>query len=401
MHVWNHVATNIILELLSDSDKGLLFETDELDHPSLSITAKKGFVQCTEAILNHLDIDTPEAAANNHKSSVELLLQGGPDLEFIRHGTGGDVGFTPLSIAAALGYARVVKLLLEAGGNVNHLIGETKVHFIKYVHDEGTLAVILEFNPNLESEETYSETFLSIRIKAWDFQVSTDFLRRLINAGADLETKDRYSDTPLANASIVGNLDFLKLLISKGAKVNDISTAGMYGVALHRACAFSKLESVKLLVNKGADIDLHHNIVGSPLLCACGGGSSKLDIIKFLVEEQNADINAKVNVARTIMGQACLSSDISTMEYLVYHKGDLSVTSCAGVPPIFMARFRLGDALEMVEKLIEFGAKVSADTKDKINNTVLSYAVLSGSIDLVERFLAVDPQLLNQSDEDG
>lgn len=159
----------------------------------------------------------------------------------------------------------MVKLWLEAGANVNHLVGEAKTHLIKYVSNEDTLAAILEFNPDLESKGTHSETVLVTRAQDWHNQVSTGFLRRLINAGADLEAKDRYSDTPLANAAIVGKMEFIELLISKRAKIDDTSTPRKFGGALHRACVFGELGSVKLLVDRGADISLHCTLRGSPL----------------------------------------------------------------------------------------------------------------------------------------
>ncbi|KAF8851348.1 ankyrin [Acephala macrosclerotiorum] len=133
---------------------------------------------------------------------------------------------------------------------------------------------------------------------------------------------------------------------------------------------------------------------------ACRSSSNQLEIIKFLVEK-GAKVEAKGSVYRTVIGETCCEGDISTVEYLVQHGGNVSVLNEAGVPPIFMACFRQDEVGDMIEKLIEVGATASAEIKDKTSRTVLPCAVLSGSTDAVKRLLAADPQLLDQSDDDG
>ncbi len=86
----------------------------------------------------------------------------------------------------------------------------------------------------------------------------TTMMRLLIDAGANLEFRDQFNNTPLMNALIYEQVEPLRLLIASGADpnaINDQDGEGHYGqTPLNIAVKYSSLDVVKTLVKAGADI---------------------------------------------------------------------------------------------------------------------------------------------------
>ena len=76
-------------------------------------------------------------------------------------------------------------------------------------------------------------------------------VRRLVEAGADVNAANESGVTPLMNAAGMGNKEAVEFLIQKGANVNH-RTSGNY-TPLMQAALVGKTEIVKILLNAGAD----------------------------------------------------------------------------------------------------------------------------------------------------
>ena len=76
-------------------------------------------------------------------------------------------------------------------------------------------------------------------------------LRRLVEAGADVNAASNSGVTPLMNAAGMGNKEAVEFLIQKGANVNH-RTAGNY-TPLMNAALVGHIEIVKILLDAGAD----------------------------------------------------------------------------------------------------------------------------------------------------
>ena len=85
----------------------------------------------------------------------------------------------------------------------------------------------------------------------------TTEVRRLIQAGADVNTANNAGVTPLMNAGGMGNKEAVELLIQKGANVNH-RTSGNY-TPLMQAALVGQLEIVKILLDAGADPTVKDN----------------------------------------------------------------------------------------------------------------------------------------------
>jgi len=104
--------------------------------------------------------------------------------------------------------------------------------------------------------------------------------------------------SPLGLASFFGHSDTVKLLIEKGADVNQPSNNAWQVQPLHSAVASRNLETVTLLLQQGADINATQQHGFTPLHTAAQHGDANM--IKLLLEHK-ADINAVTKAGETAM----------------------------------------------------------------------------------------------------
>ncbi|KAF8217166.1 ankyrin repeat-containing domain protein [Mycena galopus ATCC 62051] len=126
-----------------------------------------------------------------------------------------------------------------------------------------------------------SQNPLFIAVTAGNMEIA----RLLLDAGANPalgdSPRDEKDPRPVHMAAQNKDLEMMKLLLDRGAPVNDKCGHGAYDeTALHQACWFGDLEMVKLLLDGGADIErLGH--YGGALGFAVA--SRKLEVVKFLL----------------------------------------------------------------------------------------------------------------------
>jgi uncharacterized protein len=115
------------------------------------------------------------------------------------------------------------------------------------------------------------------------FEINT--VKALLDEGADINASNDYGKTLLIGASYLGNLDGVKMLLARGAEVNKTDKSGqspllaasipMVGyfsvegrVEFWFAPAPDRIEIVKLLLAKGADVNRADNEGATPLFVA-------------------------------------------------------------------------------------------------------------------------------------
>jgi ankyrin repeat protein len=206
----------------------------------------------------------------------QRLLESGSGDKIVKVDSKDGYGREPLSYAAEGGHEAVVKLLVEAGADVDAQGG-----------DYGNVLYGSEFgNPLYAASRGGHEAVVKL----------------LVEAGADVDAKgERYDDNALQAASYGGHEAVVKLLVEAGANVEAGADAqGQdYGSALYTASVFGHEAVVKLLVEAGADVDapgghfgnvLYAPEFGNALYAASRGGHEA--VVKLLVEA-GADVDAK------------------------------------------------------------------------------------------------------------
>lgn len=126
-------------------------------------------------------------------------------------------------------------------------------------------------------------------------------VKLVVSSGADVNSRgERYGNT-LQAAAVSQNQDVIQFLLSKGADAN--GGDGLYGSAL-QAAVFAEwydgsymvgppVDTARLLVDHGANVNSRGEKYGSPLYVSMAGGDSSntIEIIDTLLEH-GADVNA-------------------------------------------------------------------------------------------------------------
>ena len=126
-----------------------------------------------------------------------------------------------------------------------------------------------------------------------------------------------YEETCLHAAAASGHLDICRLLIDKGAQVEAKDGTGC--APLHFAAIQGHVEIVRLLCDRGADVEARHNGGGRPLHASASYGH--ISVVKELIEERNAEINARDDRGRMALRHARDRNKPDIAAYLVSHGG--------------------------------------------------------------------------------
>eukprot|EP01117_Protostelium_nocturnum_P014633 TRINITY_DN558_c0_g1_i1.p1 TRINITY_DN558_c0_g1~~TRINITY_DN558_c0_g1_i1.p1 ORF type:complete len:777 (+),score=268.84 TRINITY_DN558_c0_g1_i1:131-2461(+) len=236
-----------------------------------------------------------------------------------------DSGFTPLIIASGNGFPELVDI------------------FLKY-------------SPDLEAKATpLRKTALTFATLGGHLEI----VKKLIEHGANVCTSTSSGNSPLYDASNVGNKKLVEYFLSlPQVDVNAAKTDGTK--AIHAAASGGHLEIARMLLEKGATTEDRDNFGQTPLHISLWNTS--MEMAKLLIEF-GADVNAfdydggtpLHNLTRaTIRGKvgASIEDQLSTAELLIKEgalvdgcKEDkctaLHVASCGGVKGIPMVKFLL------------------------------------------------------------
>ena len=105
-----------------------------------------------------------------------------------------------------------------------------------------------------------------------------EMVKVLLDLKASPKHRNSVGDSPLMFAALGGNLDVVRLLVDRGAEINQSGWT-----ALHYCAWIGQTEVCKFLLDKGADIDAVSANGTTPLMMAVRGGH--LATVKLLVWE--------------------------------------------------------------------------------------------------------------------
>lgn len=215
---------------------------------------------------------------------------------------------------------------------------------------------------------------------------TVDTLTLLLDAGADVNARNRRGSTPLHWG--IDNEAKVRLLLARGAAVNVRQVEGrtpLYQAAsmasaqavvkqllaagadpnlaiangrtpLMAAAQRGDLEGMRMLVDAKAIVDAKNGAGETALILASGDGTPAT--VRFLIE-QGADVRARTKRNETALGNASTAGVDATVNLLLEHGAEVNVRNVRGYSPLLLAASSDAVPAGVVKTLLAKGADTS------------------------------------------
>jgi ankyrin repeat protein len=292
----------------------------------------------------------------------------------------------------------ILKLLLENGGDLNkeNNAGKTPLEcalenkqkeifheIIKYAKEHN---IKFSNRVNRAIEKEVNDDLLKVVSSKDSPDTKAEAIKNLLYLGADPNTRlTEHNKNPILQYCVYeGNLGAVKLLLEKGAKVDENDLDG--DTALHVLAqardpdSKTKIDILKLLLSKGGDLNKENNAGKTPLECALENRQKEIaDEIITYVKEHNIKFSDRVNLAivkkanddllKVISSNDNQDNKAKAIEKLLELGANPNITITTGNRNPIIQYFVDEVNLKAVKCLLEKGANVNE--KDATGNTAL------------------------------
>ncbi|KAL3461849.1 ankyrin repeat-containing domain protein [Aspergillus heterothallicus] len=313
------------------------------------------------------------SAQMGYYTITQNLLNNGSDMSVCDY-----AGWGPLAKAVFAGHLDIVKLLVERGADLNAMTnhGETPLFWAVYKGHVGIVDYLISKGAD-QTVYTEESTPLRAAVEYRNLEIVNLLLRHI--TGAPQSAKPKYLDIALDWAVYNGDYEIADILCNSNA---DLSYVDHYGAtALIRATKNKLPELVRILLQHGADITAIDHDGWDALLWAAYNGD--IDNIQILLRHAR-DRSSCTADHESLSFQAWINGQVST-EILI-----------GGAKPLLLAA-TYGHT-EVVRLLLESGADISASTER--GQTALHLACGTGYVEVVNLLLK-DGANVNAIDKSG
>ena len=371
------------------------------------------------------------AASEGHLETSRLLLERGADIN-----SQNDEGLTPLQQASRgmrKGYLNIVHFWLDHGANWDSRDGQgnTALHFAASKGCLEAAHILLERGAEINSQNDEGLTPLQQASRGMR-KGCLDIMCFLLDNGANGDARDKHGNTALHCAASEGHLETSRLLLERGADINSQNDKGLTplqqasrgmqkgyrdimcflldhgangdardkhgNTALHFAASEGHLETSRLLLERGADINSQNDEGLTPLQQASRGmQKGYLDIMHFWLDH-GANWNSRDNHGNTALHFAASKCCLEAAHILLERGADVNSQNDEGLTPLQQAsRGMRKGCLDIMCFLLDNGA--NEDARDKHGNTALHFAASEGHLETSRLLLEREADINSQNDE--
>jgi ankyrin repeat protein len=260
---------------------------------SLAICLTLGFLYASEL----------KAQESNAEESIVL------EMAAVYEPQVGEYGITELMIAAMHGDSGKVRALLEAGAKVDDVndAGATAFMGSAYEGDLATVAVLLEWHADVNHVDNRGNTSLGSVVWGRDAKMVGVLLAHGANPNVSVYASD---SSVLQFAAVTGQAEIVDLLIAHGADLT------AYGAAsLNVAAGKGETDIVRSLLNAGVDANAARGYDDQSAMHMAAAGNHP-ETIKLLIEH-GADVNHLSSKGQSPVRTAISGSFVETTEVLL------------------------------------------------------------------------------------
>ena len=388
---WQHIQDANVLEKEQNQDRIVKVLSDR-QHVHIAIKKRVlllGGERCLTGVVEVSYSSTLKAGWLEHVTIVEKLVK----------------EMTLLSYAAKRGRKTILEHLLDRGGieSKSEVDLRTPLSWAAEGGQEEIVKYLLERGAELDSEDNNGRVPLSwaagsghetiVRILLAEVEKGLEDRKHLSRAGwqrllaakseskrSDVQVRqkwlmsDRYGQTPLFYAAQNGHMAVVKLLLEKGADVNDRS------MPLHTASSNGHVKVVSLLLEKGAGVNVTNQDRSTPLQWASDNGH--VEVVRLLLEK-GANVNAVSQGGSTPLHWASDNGHVEVVRLLLEKGANVNAASQGGSTPLHWATINMH--IEVIRLLLEKGADVNV--ANQAGSTPLYWSSKNGYIEVVRLLL--------------
>ena len=350
-------------------------------------------------------------------------------------------GFTPLMVASGKGFLKIMKYLLAKGASVKEETtqGITAIACAVSYNQFAAVDLLIGHGADINQKNRKGKSLLHQCVE----ENKLNLVKRLVKLGADLQLQDVEGQTPLTLASVNNHMEIVEYLVDVGASLDAKNRDGQKAsecaigevrtfltnkekdlavstqnesmgrtliiesreegatklkellrskapvnfqdmmnkgtTALMQACKMGYLNNVKKLCETGAKTYVKAEDGDTPLFSASYHGHK--NIVKYLLEKQNANPNIADNEGQTPLMCASHKGHQEIAEMLLSHEALVNVREKRAGSTALKYASRNGN-IHIVEMLVNHNANI--DQVDFEGRTVLTSACLNGFVDIVE-----------------
>lgn len=367
-----------------------IYALETNDKTPLHLAAQKGRLNLVKYFVNdrevHLDLKDKYgkiplhlAAENGHLDVVEYFVED----KGVKLDVKDRYGMVPLHLAAQEERLDVVKYFVgekEMDVSIEDEDDQVPLHMAARNGHLETVKYLIKMDVNLKTVNkiaSHGGTPLHMAARSGNLEV----VEYLMKNGAEFEIVD--DSTPLHWAALDGKLEVVKYFFEK--ENADIEAPEYDGsTLLHLAALDGHLEVAKYLVNeRGANLEAFDNNGRIPLHLAARSG--KIHVVEFLADQKSRTINFRDKNGET---PSSLAADgfLDVLRYLVDVKNADINTKNDNDQNLFHKAASGPNALKVVQYLCE-EKNVNFLDKDKEGSTALHLAARNGRSEVVDYFL--------------